>query len=391
MISLVRRRAAGLAAAAAVGLLAAGLVGGGVAAEVTEPEIIYESWYFRGKPNPPVVDTCTPVQDLLPTDCGPVGPGPAFPPAPQAPDTGSYVTSFAGGEPGDGDGEGDTGWQAWQWDVFAAAGGSVQEFVVTFTQDPRNRGDFNEPQPDGSGGVIQACNIVGPWAGAPGANPWPERPTVDCSTAEVPVVEKDDAGRLTYTFDLTLMASKWIEGAGYGVVIRPGAPGAQSPLEPFQVTFAGYQTSAENPEQVWPRVTFRFEPLDLDLDLDLDLGDFGGGFDDGGFVGGGDFAPPPDVGSFPDPGGRIVAPPEPAGDDLAAPGPRRAVPASADTAFPWFLAALLAALAAVAFWSTGTSLGPAGEPVPVRQGGVSQVLAERRAARAAGDLPPIDR
>lgn len=356
------------------------------AQEETDPPITYEGWYFRAKTPSPQVET----------PAGPVSPGPAFPPAPQAPD-GAYVVSFAGGSPGASDTGGDTGWAAFQWDVFDAVGGTVEEFVVTLTQAPDNRGDFNV-----DGAVIQACNIVAPWAAVPGANPWAERPTADCSTAVTPTVEVREE-RPTFTFDVTDFAKKWIEGTAHGFVIVPGAHDAEPPLAPFQVSFAGYGNQSPEAEQVKPQVTFRFSAGDLGFDTEafdtgsFDTGSFdSGSFDSGGFDSGGFDSGiaspdldvfPDDVGSVPDP---TTAPAAPVADETAAPAPRRAQPASTSSGFPlvgWLVLPLLG----VAFFGAGTALGPAGDPQLPRQGGVSRVLTQRRAAATSSSTTPTER
>jgi hypothetical protein len=309
----------------------------------------------------------------------------------------------AGGQAGDDNG--DLAWAAFQWDVIDATGGTVDEFVVTFTQAPNGR-DAGEPADQ-----IRACNIIEPFGGAPEANPWDDRPTVSCDAAVAPEIDPDGEHGATFTFDLTEMAQTWVEGTGYGVAVVPGnAEDDAAPLTPFQVTFAGYGTPAENAGDVIPKVTFTYQP-----GAGGALGDTpGGGFDDvGGGLSGDPSGGTADVGGgagfgadagidvFPDDVGSDpvdVAAPGAAGgdsagsgDDLAAPGV--ASPETAPTSTtPGFPAAgwLLLPLAAVAFFVTGTALGPDGEPVAlVEQGRVSRVLAQRRAARAAGELPPI--
>lgn len=341
--------------------------GGG--AQEAEPPLSYEGWFFRAKPPSPQVET----------PAGPVSPGPGVPPAPQAPD-GSFVVSSAGGAPGDTDTGGDTGWAAFQWDVFEAAGGTVEEFVVVLTQDPVNRGDT----PNAAEAPIQACNIVAAWAAAPAANPWDERPTSDCAGAVVPTVEERD-GHLRFTFDLTEMAATWVEGTGHGAVIRPGGPDVQPPIAPFQVTFAGASTTAEEAEQVRPRATFRYSGGLDDLGGDLG-GDFGG--DLGGGGGSFDLGGDPGMDVFPDDVGSAPLP-ESGADQAAAPatGGGPVTPASSTAPGIPTAAWLLAPLAIAAFVAFGTALGPAGDMTLPRQGGVSRVLAERRAARQAGLLP----
>jgi len=376
--SRLRRVAAG-AALLTFALLSGSPAGG----EQADPSISYEAWYFRAEPTPPIIGVpCTPG----PTPCGPVSPGDVT--APNS-SNGGYVVAFAGGQPGDDEGQGDTGWAAFQWDVFDAVGGTVEEFVVTLTQSPSNGGDFNEPSPDDDPPPIQACNVVATWAGAPTSNPWSERPAVDCASAVLPTVEEQE-GRLTYTFDVTDFATTWIEGTGHGLVIRPGAPDLQGVVEPFQVTLAGEGFRGEGAELVTPKVTFRFSGA---ADLGTDLGgDTGGGFA-GGPIEEERFAPQPELDVFPDDAGSEVSTPTTAlpSDDLAAPPPaQRAARTGGDSGFP-LLAWLIVPLALLAFWATGMSLGPAGEPTLPRQGGVTRVLAARRATRpsvgATADTP----
>ena len=376
------RLALGIAA-----LFAALMVAGPVHAETVDAASTIEAWFARSKPTPPQVE--------IPGQ-GPVSPGDAVP-APQA-EPGNFAVSSGGGPPGED--QGDLAWAAFQWDTLDAIGGTVEEFIVTFTQAPsepsRDFGDAAEQ--------IRACNIVQPFGGAPEANPWDDRPEIDCNTAVAPEVDEEADAGATFTFDLTEMAATWVDGTGYGVAIVPGqADDAEAELTPFQVTFAGYGTPAENADEVRPKVTFTYQP-----GAGGDLGAApGGGFDDvgaggdlGGDVGGGsDFAPdsgidvfPDDVGSAPAEPPAAEAPGDSGGGEVAAPpnANPQTTPTSTTPGFPaagWFLLPL----AAVAFWMTGTALGPAGEPAAlVQERRVSKVLAERRAARAAGDLPPIE-
>lgn len=339
-------------------------------AEVAEPGIAIEGWFARSKPRPPEVEVPCPPEPLPPppTGCGPVNTGEI--PAPQSPDQGAYVTASAGGDAGRQDTSGDIGWQAYQWDLLSYLGATVQRFVVTFTQAPDNQGDTPGPWP------IQGCNIVAPFGAAAGSNPWPDRPTIDDSTCVVPKVE----GK-TFTFDVTQFAETWVKGTGYGLAIVPGTPTQSSGLPPFQITFAGYASKAENAAAVIPKATFEYVPA---AGFDFDAG---GGFDD---FGGGDlssdfesFEPDPsidvfptDVGSDPVDSGEIAAP---VPDDTAD-APRRARPAaSQDPGFPW-IGWLLLPLGLGLFFTTGTALGPAGDPVLPRRGGLSRLMERRRAA-----------
>ncbi len=351
-----------------VALLAAVAAGGSIAAgaqaQTDGPLGTIEGWFSRAKERAPQVET----------PAGPVSPGEM--PAPQAPDTGAYVVSSLGGNAGPD--QGDTGWAAFQWDLLDAMGGTVERFEVTFTQAPDNRLDHGTP-------VFQACTIIEPWGAAPGSNPWVDRPTPACAEAVVPEQGEDGAGRATYTFDLTEMAQGWVDGEGFGVVLVPGTPDQDSGLPAFQLTLAGYANASDARDEVRPRVVFEFSG-----GLDDGFGEGGGdgfGFDGGGFDGGGfadpaPFDPQDGIDVFPDDVGSVPLPEDEAagGDETAAPAPGpsrpRTVPA-ANTGFPlagW----LLVVVAAAAFWASGTALGPAGEPVPVREGGVSRLLARRR-------------
>lgn len=354
--------------AAVVAALVVGLAASSVptAAEVAEASVLYQGWYFRAKPESPVIQTPQ----------GPVSAGPEFPPAPQAVE-GGYTVAFAGGTPGEENG--DTGWAAFQWDVSPAQGGSIEQFIVTFTPDPANRGDFGTP-------LLRACNIVTAWAAPPTANPWALKPAPDCATGVPPTPGPND----TLTFDLTSMAQEWLDDRGFGVMIMPGndPAGAAPPYPPFQITLAGYNQPPEE-QNLIPKVTFRYTAGsgalgggglggDLPLDESLSVGvDASGGL-----------APAPnidviptDVGSTPDPGAATASP---LAGEVALPdaggGTRRARPAANTNPGTPPALWLLLPLALVVFWGMGTALGPAGDPTLPRQGGVSRVLGMRRSA-----------
>lgn len=337
-------------------------------AEVVAPGIAIEGWFARNRPSNPTAEIpCLPPPAPNPAGCGPVSPAPF--PAPQSEATGAYVVSSAGGDSGRSDSSGDTGWAVFQWDLFEHIGATVNRFEVTFTQAPNNRGDAGTP-------VISACNIVVPFGAENGPNPWPGRPTIDCSSPVVPTVKADTK---KYTFDLTEFAKTWIDGTGYGVAIVPGAPGKTTGLTPFQLTLAGYFSTAPNAASVVPVATFDY------TSVSDELGDFAGGFLDEGFddAGSTDFAADPGLDIIPtDVGSPPVSTAPPAGEvEVALP---RTTPASSSGKLPLAILLFLP-LAAVAFWGTGTALGPAGDPIQRRKGGVSRMLEHRRASD-----PPID-
>lgn len=338
---------------------------GAADADSADPGISFEGWFAVSRPeNPTVPVPCLPPPASNPVGCGPVNPAPV--PAPQSPATGGYVVASAGGDSGRSTTSGDSGWTAFQWDLFSFLDVSVSKFVVTLSHAPDNRADFGPP-------VFQGCNIVAPWAAEPGANPWENRPIQDCSLPIVPV-QKDGK----WVFDVTSFAQTWVEGTGYGLVIVPGQPDKSKNLTPFQYTFAGYFSTAPNAAEVKPKVDFEYTPA-------IDDSGFGSG---GGFGGGTDFfeettfpefaadpgidIDPNDVGSEPVDDGTT---PTTSGEPVALPPVQRA---AADTGFP-LSALLLLPLAALGFWGVGTALGPAGDPAPRRKGGVSRMLEQRRA------------
>jgi hypothetical protein len=350
---------------AAVAALAVGAAVGPapVGAETADPALTYEAWYARAKQAPPQV--AVPGQ-------GPVSPGDTNT-TPNVPD-GAYAVSSAGGQPGDEGTSGDVGWAAFQWNVADA--GIIETFQVAFTQAPNAR-DAGTPS-------IQACNIVEDWAAAPASNPWDVRPVEDCSAPIVPTVE----GK-TYTFDLTPLATTWAAGEGYGVVLVPAAPEGGGNVAPFQLSLAGY---GHPDEAARPKVTFEFTPLAA-ADFGGELGgELAGGAADSSFatpsVGSSDsglLAPAPGLDIDPNDIGSpplevAGAPPAIDGGTAAAPVVAGSPAAATGSGFPlagWLLLPFALGVAAL----TGTALGPAGDPTVPREGGVSRVLAARRAAR----------
>lgn len=422
-------------------------------ADTATPEIAFEGWFASSKPPAPVVPIpCSPVS--IPTldprqptpPCGPTSPGGA--PTPQAKATGAYVVASAGGDAGD-DAKtgGDTGWAAFQWDLSNQFEATVTKFEVTIAQLADNSG-FNQgdtwkwdsktidqqtgAQKPAPPPPIQACNILEGWGSEAGSNPWDARPTDSAAcvapkstttlsnykTTSTNNGTNTDTSTTTalFTFDVTSFAQSWVDGTGYGFVIRPGTPSQTSGLQPFQVTFSGYYDpgTSSQPCNVSgapnctttvrtvpaPTVVFEFAPKPEE--------DFGGGDDFGSIDTGGDefFE---DITTTPgDEGGVLEAIPDldiiptdegsaPLPEDLAGPvdsagtpsnfGGRRTQPISTETGFPWIVLLLLP-LAAVAFWGTGTALGPVGDPVPARRGGVSRVLAQRQAANGGSNSTP---
>ena len=349
---------------AAVAALALGAaVGPPAGAETADPTLTYEAWYFRAKQAPPQV--------ALPGQ-GPVSPGDTST-TPNVPD-GAFAVSSIGGQQGDEGTAGDTGWAAFQWDLSAALGGSVEKFTVTFTQAPNAR-DAGTPS-------IQACNIVADWAAAPASNPWEVRPEEDCASAIRPTVE----GK-AFTFDLTPFATTWAAGEGYGVILVPSPPEAGGNVSPFQLSLAGY---SHTDEAARPKATFEFTAGAV--------GELGGDLGGDALAGGGSSLATPSVGSgdsgllspVPDldinptdvgsaPTDAAAAPPD-GSATAAAPVVTGTPVAATRSGFP-FVGWLLIPLALGVAGLTGTALGPAGDPTVPREGGVSRVLAARRAAR----------
>lgn len=400
----------------------------GAGADTATLEIANEAWFARFKQEDPQADTCvpgptgpTPISGTTTQPCGPTSPGDF--PAPQSKATGHYVVASAGGEAGDDEGEGDTGWAAFQWDTFDYFGATTDKFVVTLTQgidrNGRNQGDTYPERPV----FIQACNILEGWSGEPGSNPWDAKPKVSTSCI-VPTV--DPAKPREFTFDVTSFADSWLDGTGHGFVIRPGTPEKRTGLDPFQITFAGYydpgtespgcnpvgapatgttptpptptiqppsDSCTRTPAAPPPRVTFAFTPASEDEFEDFDdFEDFGDEEIIEDLDAGGDdlLEADPDLDVIPtDVGSEEEFVDEAAvddtGEELAAPttSSGRTRPIS-NTPFPWAILLLLP-LVAIAFWSTGTALGPLGDPVSARRGGVSRVLAERQAAHRGSE------
>jgi hypothetical protein len=400
----------------------------GAGADTATVDIDTEGWFDRFRdedvqvnPNQPVPNTtetttvCGVVGQVR--GCGALSPGDN--PEPRSKSTGAYVVASAGGDAGDRtDTGGDTAWAAFKWDMFSYEGASVDKFVASFTlaEDNSNRNQGDTYTGTESLPPFQACNVLEDWGSETGPNPWFARPipSGDCVPPTNANGTATTTGR-TFRFDLTKFAQTWVENKGYGIVIRPGTPTTKTNLPQFQITFSGYYDTAANssgcsaPATVPPGTTtqctttsptlpvveFAFTP-GIEEDL-FGGGDFGG--DDGSFFEEISTSPAegileavPDIDVLPDDVGSEPLPEDVAADaaastELGGPtsnGQRGTRPISAETSFPWAVLLLLP-MVAVAFWGTGTALGPIGDPVPARRGGVSRVLAQRQAAHRGID------
>lgn len=395
--------------------------GTGLGADTATPALDTEGWFDRFRDEDVQADPTPvcPVVTLSGQPCGPISPGDN--PEPRSKTTGQYVVASAGGDAGDRtETGGDTGWAAFVWDMFDYEEATVEKFVVTFSlaQDNgnRNQGDTYTGTGTEAAPPIQACNVLESWGSETGPNAWAGRPKAsdECLVPTNEKGERTTSGR-QFRFDLTRFAQTWVEGKGFGIIIRPGTPEIKTNIQPFQITISGYYDAPANssgcsaPNTIptttapctttsptAPNVEFAFTPAEDDFD---DIG-----FDDGGELfeeistpgDEGVLQAVPDLDVIPDDAGSEPLPEEAAAGaepptDLAAPTTgRRARPISTDTSFPWAVLLLLPVVAA-AFWSTGTALGPVGDPVPARRGGVSRVLAERQAASRGSDLKTRNR
>lgn len=321
------------------------------------------------------------VEEEEPAPANPLGASPAPPPPSSVPE-GAIAVGAVLGEP----------------DKVAAVGvvlpveqgGTVARLVMTLglVEDEAAQGGTPES------GAIRACAVTGFWVPEENGK-FQNRPEADCEIASAPGTRNEDG---SWTFDLTAIASLWVDPAATifpnGVLLEP----VVEPPESFQVSFAG------GPDGI--AFDFAGEPGD-DADDPFGLGGGGGGFDGGGFGdsgnGGGSFgggasggssggsfdagSPPaftapdtpppvveaPDAGTAAPPtntGGGGVAPAAPVGTQIG--NTLGNFPAGA-----WVVLLLGLALAFLA----ALTLGPAGaaEAAPRRAGGVSRVLSQRTA------------
>jgi hypothetical protein len=229
----------------------------------------------------------------------------------------------------------------------------------------------------GTGAKVRACPVTSFLQ--PEANGSPENlPEEDCTVAHADGVRAADG---TWTFDLTAIATAWLDPFGTvepnGLRLDP----VGDPPATFQVAFTGFE--------------------DATFESDIAAGEpaadpfaTGGGVAAGGSLGGGSF----DTGTISGGTTDFAAPAAPAADVPAVPAaaaptttvaakPQAAAPVATSRAGDTFgnlpLAALLLLVAAVALaLATAWTLGPAGRRRPElarRQGGVSRALTGRLA------------
>lgn len=356
-------------------LVAPKLASASVAAKL---DFSQDGTFWRLQQRNPIVDV--PCQPPIPADrCGQVAPTAGVVNAPNVLD-GNMVVGFSGGQPGAD--KGDQFWIVSQPDLSSLGPiESVEKLILTYTVAPDARGDFGSP-------VIKGCNIVVPFGVGEGSNPWDDRPAIDCNSAKVPVIK----GNIV-TFDVTSMAKSWADGTGFGLAIVPGLPGASAVVGdparraetfPFQISFINSNKADANRNPVPGRAKAEIEYTPA---AEEDFGD-GGGDDFGLAVD--DFSTDEtglgDVDAFESSGsgdefasgGLDDAPTSVKSAGTSRPGAR--LVGSSRPGFSWGLLLLLPLLI-LAVWGAGSALGPLGDPVPVRQGGVGRLVARRRAAR----------
>lgn len=345
-----------------------------------------EGTFWRLQQRTPIVDI--PCNPPIPQDrCGPASPGPTQ--SPEVPEGTIAVGHGGGGVAGEGnDPYGDQYWAVFEVDLLSVENlDSIDKLELTVSKSSDGRSDFGTP-------TVMACNIVTPFGVSEGTNPWADRPSVDCSAAKAPTTGTKD-GSFFLKFNVADFAATWVAGTGYGVALVPGVPGSTqvvndttrvSDIAPFHITFvaSGKLDANRNPHPGRARATLQYEEKQ-DSDFGFDDGDIGfglGGDIDDFAIGddfsadGGDFAA--DFGAVDDGGGDAEV-----ADGGTTTG--RALPTrqtSGEPGFPWAVLLLLP-LVGIAFWGTGTALGEAGDPTLPRQGGVSRILARRRAAATA--------
>jgi hypothetical protein len=291
----------------------------------------------------------------------PIGGAPALP-SPDVPEDGLPVALVLG-EPSRVSGLGVP--------VDAAPGATVT--VATLTIDELDGG--------GTAGAadaeIVACPILEFWVGEP-AQAYESLPELDCDLAVTG--ERSEDG--TWTFDLAIIATAWLDAAGGlspdGVALLPAEDTEGSFQVVYDATSAVVDLQTTGGDDLDD--PFAFDDGGFDDVPAPDAGfadpgpiDGGGGFDPGPIGGGGGFDPPSIGSDLPDPGPIPDPDPEPTDGDEAA-APTQELTQQAASASPmgfgqlpgpvWLLFPLVLALAA----ATSYALGPAGEPVAAAEG-----------------------
>lgn len=257
----------------------------------------------------------------------------------------------------------------------------VDSLVLTLRETTESGSNLNANQ-----AAIIACPIVGFWAGVRNGD-WVTRPSCDDSQA----VRGTRAADGTWTFDLTLLASQWVDPTSgldqNGVLLVESVDAPQS----FQVSFSDISTG---------KATTSFSVTPGFSDETFTDGSFEGGssFDTGSSfeattddLSGTSFATTvEDTSSFATEGGFATpAAPTPAAPAVAAVTQTAAPTAQARPAaviglfdrLPLVALLFLLLLVAGAAWFLGMVLGPLGTPsadgLVARNRGVSRALAER--------------
>lgn len=244
----------------------------------------------------------------------------------------------------------------------------VDSLVLTLRETPENGSNVNS-----SSAVIVACPITEFWAGVKNGD-FVNRPACD-EGQHIPGKRGADG---TWTFDLTTLATAWLDPTGElsqnGVLLRE----AVEPPVSFQTSLSDISTG---------KVTVDFAATGGSEDFDAEEftddaagGDPGGSLDAGGaggFDAGATFAEAP---SFPDTAAGPAT--VPGGQSAAALPPGRPISSiGVFSKLPLPGVTLLALVVIGAGILLGLVLGPLGSPAvaTVRSGGVSRALAEREA------------
>lgn len=109
-------------------------------------------------------------------------------------------------------------------------GAHIDRFVVTLLLHERAQQGFADASPP----PLVACSAIGSVRGASGAQPFTDRPTVDCTTAAA--AGRYDSTLHSWTFDVTAIAQRWL-GGGRPTLAITNDP--SNTVVPYQVVFAG--------------------------------------------------------------------------------------------------------------------------------------------------------